>query len=76
MNAKRIKVGKVFTDGEYEYVCCNLNERRKENIDIIKYLHYNRKLEKEHLLDLGIARWNFYFRFADTFEFMLQRIKA
>lgn len=76
MSSKRIKIGKVFQKDEYEYSFCVLNDKMKENEDCLKYLYFTGKLEKEHLLDLGIARWNFYTRFGDTYEFMLQRIKC
>ena len=71
----RLSTGKVFkADDQYEYMCCVLKESSRENTELLRYLHYNNKLEKAHLLDLGLSRWNFYMKFGETFEFMLQRI--
>lgn len=72
---KRIKIGKVFEDNEYYYKCCTINDLMEENYQILKYLHYNGRLEKNHLQDLGIAKWNFYLRFGNSYEVMLQKLK-
>lgn len=76
MTDKRIRLGKVFEDPEYEYRCCSLNEKSQENRKMLHSLYYHKKIEKNDLQELGLARWNFYFKFGDTFDFMIQRIKS
>jgi hypothetical protein len=55
-------------------MCCVLNEGHPQNDSIARQLYYKSTLKREDLLDLGLARWNFYFRFGDGFEFMVQRL--
>ena len=75
-SSKRIRVGKVFQLDHYEYICCSLSDTHPENLEALKHLYNFDKLEKKHILDLGLAKWNFYMKFGKTFEFMLQRIKG
>lgn len=71
----RVKVSKIWSVDEYDYMCVKIKENNRDNQTAMVQLYHNNKLEKQHLLDLGLCKWNFHFRFGETFEFMVQKLR-
>jgi hypothetical protein len=72
--SRNIKKGKVWTVDQYDYMPVKIRETQ-QNYPIMKYLHINGTLDKNHMRKLGLGKWNCHFCFSrESFEFMAQRL--
>jgi hypothetical protein len=70
-------VSTPYQDDTHEYISVAMREDKKDAIQFMRKLYKNEELSKNDIRNLGLdGGWTFYFRFGDSFEFMLKKIKA